>query len=182
MGAERRIELVRGDLVEQDVDAIVNAANAGLYPGGGVCGAIHDAAGPELWEACRSLGGCPTGSARITPGFRLRARHVIHAVGPRYTGGPTDAAQLASAYRESLRLAVRCGLKTIAFPSISTGIFGYPVDEAAGVALSAVRETLENETNEANEASRLDLVRFVLWDDRTLQAYVEAAKNRAVRG
>jgi O-acetyl-ADP-ribose deacetylase (regulator of RNase III) len=171
---DRRIELVRGDIVRQDVDAIVNAANEGLWAGGGVCGAIHDAAGPELEEECRAIGGCPTGSARITKGYRLKARHVIHAVGPRYGGSPADAGRLASAYRESLRLAARHGLRTIAFPSISTGIYGYPLAEAAPIALTTVQEEL------AGAARDLTLVRFVLWDEPTHAAY-EQARQRIIR-
>jgi len=128
------LELIRGNIVEQDVDAIVNAANETLAPGGGVSGAIHRAAGPELADECARIGGCPTGEARITAGYRLKARHVIHAVGPRYSGDPRDAALLASAYRSALMLAASHGLQSIAFPSISTGIYGYPLDQAAPIA------------------------------------------------
>jgi O-acetyl-ADP-ribose deacetylase len=128
------------DITTLDVDAIVNAANERLAPGGGVCGAIHAKAGPELAVACAALGGCPTGQARITPGFRLPARHVIHAVGPIWRGGAAgEAALLASAYRESLRLAQQHDLRSVAFPAISTGIFGYPLWAATKIAVAAVR-------------------------------------------
>jgi O-acetyl-ADP-ribose deacetylase (regulator of RNase III) len=131
------------DITTLDVDAIVNAANSSLMPGGGVCGAIHRAAGPELAQACAQLGGCPTGAARITPGFRLSARFVIHAVGPVWSGGGAgEAALLASAYRASLTLAKAHSLRSIAFPAISTGIFGYPLDAATAVAVKTVRAEL----------------------------------------
>jgi len=134
-----RIELVQGNIVTEEVDAIVNAANAALVPGGGVDGAIHDAAGPALYAEAKTLGGCPTGSARLTKAYgRLKAKWVIHAVGPRYQNKPENAGQLASAYRESLRLAVKVGAKTVAFPSISTGIYGYPLAEAAPIAIGTV--------------------------------------------
>jgi O-acetyl-ADP-ribose deacetylase len=122
------VELVQGNIVDQDVDAIVNAANSSLSGGGGVDGAIHRAAGPELLAECRTLGRCPTGEARITKGYQLKARHVIHAVGPVYQGRPHDAELLASAYRSSLQLASQHGIRSIAFPAISTGIYGYPLD------------------------------------------------------
>lgn len=166
------LELVQGDIVAQDVDAIVNAANEGLAEGGGVCGAIFRAAGrAELAAACRPLTPCPTGEARITPGFRLPARQIIHAVGPVYRADdpPTSARLLAAAYTSSLALATQHGLRSVAFPSISTGIFGYPVAEAAQVALAAVREALA-------AGGSVTLVRFVLWDEGTLAAYREAAR------
>jgi O-acetyl-ADP-ribose deacetylase (regulator of RNase III) len=162
------LELVQGDIVLQDVDAIVNAANESLAPGGGVSGAIHRAAGPELEAECRAIGGCPAGEARITAGYRLKARHVIHAVGPRYTARPRDAELLGQAYQSALVLAEANGLRTIAFPSISTGIFGYPLDQAARVALGSVGAFLQNR-------SGLTMVRFVLWDDDTHSAYSYAA-------
>lgn len=167
------LELISGDIVDQDVDAIVNAANAALAAGGGVCGAIFAAAGSrELTAACRSLAPCPTGEARLTPGFRLRARHVIHAVGPVYNqSDPAGSARLlAGAYRSSLALAAQHGLASVAFPSISTGIFGYPVEDAAGVALAAVRDALAEETS-------VTLVRFVLWGERASAAYAQAAHD-----
>ena len=131
-----RMTVIQGDITTQAVDAIVNAANEKLLRGGGVDGAIHRAAGPELQEACLAIGGCPTGEARITPGFRLKARHVIHAVGPRWHGGGRGEADLlASCYRRSLELAAEHGLKTVAFPGISTGIYGYPLEDATRIAI-----------------------------------------------
>lgn len=131
------------DITTLDVDAIVNAANSSLAPGGGVCGAIHRGAGPELARACLALGRCPTGEARITSGFRLPARFVIHAVGPVWQGGSAgEAEQLASAYRASLALAREQALRSIAFPAISTGIYGYPRQAATAIAVAAVRAAL----------------------------------------
>ncbi len=128
------------DITALDTDAIVNAANEALAPGGGVCGAIHRAAGPELARACARIGGCPTGEARLTPGFRLGARYVIHAVGPVWRGGGVGEAELlASAYRSSLRLAEEHEIESIAFPAISTGIYGYPLAEATAIAVRTVR-------------------------------------------
>lgn len=137
------IRAVQGSIVTLDVDAIVNAANSSLLGGGGVDGDIHAAAGSQLLDACRALGGCPTGEARITPGFRLPARHVIHTVGPVWQGGDHgEAALLASCYKASLALANAHGLISIAFPAISTGVYGYPKAPAARIALSSVREGL----------------------------------------
>lgn len=138
-----RIDVVQGDITEQRVDAIVNAANASLLGGGGVDGAIHRAAGPELLTACQKIGGCPTGEARITPGFRLPARWVVHTVGPVWHGGTRgEEGQLARCYRVSVALAAEHGARTVAFPSISTGAYGYPVERAAPVAIAALREAL----------------------------------------
>jgi len=135
-----RVEVVVADITSLDVDAIVNAANSSLGGGGGVDGAIHRAAGPDLAVASRALAPCPTGDAVITPGFRLRARHVIHTVGPIWSGGDRGEADLlASCYMRSLELAGRAGLASLAFPAISTGVFGYPRDRAAEVAVAAVR-------------------------------------------
>ena len=136
------LEVVQGDITRQpDMDAIVNAANAQLAPGAGVCGAIHRAAGPGLAAACREIGGCPTGEARITPGFKLPARWIIHTVGPVWHGGGSgEAEKLRSAYRSSLELARERGIKSIAFPGISTGVYGYPKEEAARVGLTVMRE------------------------------------------
>lgn len=138
-----RIRIVRGDITTLPVDAIVNAANEQLTPGGGVCGAIHAAAGPALAQACREVASCPTGEARLTPGFGLPARAVIHAVGPIWSGGGDgEPAALAAAYTSSLALAERHDLASIAFPAISTGIYGYPLPDACRVAVRAVRAWL----------------------------------------
>ena len=140
---DARIEIVEADITTLKVDVIVNAANDRLAPGGGVCGAIHRAAGPELAAECARIGSCPTGGARITQGYKLPARFVIHAVGPVWQGGGADEdARLASCYRESLRLAAENHLASIAFPAISTGIYGFPADRAARIAVKAVREGL----------------------------------------
>ena len=142
--AERMV-VVEGDITRLEVDAIVNAANSTLLGGGGVDGAIHRAAGPGLLEECRQLGGCPTGEARITGGHRLKARHVIHAVGPVYRGGGHGEAELlASCYRWSLRLAEEAGARTVAFPCISTGAYRYPKREACDIAVSTVSEWLDD--------------------------------------
>ena len=156
------LEAAQGDITREAVDAIVNAANSGLARGGGVCGAIFSAAGPELDGACAELGGCPTGDAKPTPGFRLPARWIIHAVGPVWHGGDSGEAELlASAYRRSLAVADEIGASSVAFPAISTGIYGYPLDAATDVAVRACRDA---ETS-------VDLIRFVCFDDRTLAAY-----------
>jgi O-acetyl-ADP-ribose deacetylase (regulator of RNase III) len=138
-----RMSVVQGDITQLDVDAVVNAANRTLLGGGGVDGAIHRAAGPGLLAECALLGGCPTGKAKMTGGHRLRARHVIHAVGPVYRGGNSGEAEfLRGCYTESLRLASEAGLRSIAFPCISTGSYGYPKDEACAVAVAAVEQWL----------------------------------------
>jgi len=163
------IELVQGDITTQDTDAIVNAANTTLRGGGGVDGAIHRAGGPAILAECRTLGGCPTGEARITGGGRLRARWVIHAVGPVHRdGGGREAALLAGAYRASLALAVERGLASVAFPSISTGAYGYPIADAAAIALRTVRDVLEG------GPGSLRLVRFVLFTAADLGVYEDA--------
>lgn len=146
--AWQRIELVEGDITGLKVDVIVNAANTTLLGGGGVDGAIHRAAGPELLAECRTLGGCETGSAKITRGYRLAARHVIHAVGPYYRDGRHGEAELlASCYRTAMRLADEAGCATVAFPAISCGVYGYPMSDAARVALSTVADELEARPN-----------------------------------
>jgi O-acetyl-ADP-ribose deacetylase (regulator of RNase III) len=138
------LRIVRGDIVELDVDAVVNAANSTLLGGGGVDGAIHYAAGPDLLAACRKLGGCPTGHARITRGFRLKARWIIHTVGPVWKGGGKGEEELlASCYSESLKLANAHDIRTIAFPAISTGAYAYPLKAAATTAIAAVRKHIE---------------------------------------
>jgi O-acetyl-ADP-ribose deacetylase (regulator of RNase III) len=163
-----RIEVVRGDITAERVDAIVNAANESLLGGGGVDGAIHRAAGPELLEACRSLGGCPTGDVKATPGFRLPARWVIHAVGPRWRGGGHDEERLlASCYRRALEVAGELGARSIAFPAISTGIYGFPAEPAARIAADTLRST----------PSEVELARLVAFDaetERILRRALEA--------
>lgn len=141
--ASTTLELVQGDITQQEVDAIVNAANTSLLGGGGVDGAIHRAAGPQLLAETRTLGGCATGEAKISGGYQLKARHVIHAVGPVYDGTARSADLLASAYRRSLEVAHENGLKTVAFPAISAGIYGYPLAEAAPIALTTAIDTAQ---------------------------------------
>lgn len=164
------LELVQGDITHQDTDAIVNAANSGLRGGGGVDGAIHRAAGPSLLEECRRIGSCPTGSARITGAGNLAARFVIHAVGPIYDEEPEAAALLASAYRSSLALATQHQAHSIAFPSISTGIYSYPVAEAAHIALSTVVDYVRDHPD-------ITLARFVLFDAHTFDTYRQALEE-----
>ncbi|HOM52124.1 MAG TPA: O-acetyl-ADP-ribose deacetylase [Phycisphaerae bacterium] len=160
-----RVELIRGDITRLDVDAIVNAANTSLLGGGGVDGAIHRAAGPELLAECRTLGGCSTGSAKITRGYRLPARHVIHAVGPVYRDGRSGEPELlAGCYRTALRLAVENGCRTIAFPAISCGVFGYPMAAAARIAIGETTDFLARH-------DEIDKVIFVLFDERGLDTY-----------
>jgi len=159
-----RIEVVQGDITREDTDAIVNAANPTLHGGGGVDGAIHRAAGPGLLKECRTLKGCPTGEARMTAGYRLKARHVIHTVGPIYQGRDSDAHVLASCYRWCMELAGNAGLSSIAFPSVSTGAYGYPIALACPVALAAVVAQLERFPG-------ITLVRFVLFHAADLQVY-----------
>jgi O-acetyl-ADP-ribose deacetylase (regulator of RNase III) len=163
------IDLVQGDITHQATDAIVNAANTTLLGGGGVDGAIHRAGGPTILEECRRLGGCPTGDARITGGGRLPARYVIHTVGPVYRDGRHGEPELlAGAYRRSLEIAVEHGLRSIAFPSISTGAYRYPISQAAQIALGTVGGFLEQ------APGQLDVVRFVLFSVRDLEVYAEA--------
>jgi O-acetyl-ADP-ribose deacetylase len=158
-----RLVAVQGDITREDVDAVVNAANQSLAGGGGVDGAIHRAAGrQELQQACARLGGCPTGDAKATDAFRLPARWIIHAVGPRYRDGRHGEPDLlASCYRRSLAVADELGARTLAFPAISTGIYGYPLEEATDIAVSTVSTT----------ATEVELVRFVCFDATTLAVY-----------
>jgi len=165
---DRRIELLKADITTLEVDAIVNAANSSLLGGGGVDGAIHRAAGPELLAACRTLRGCPTGQAKITLGYKLPAKHVIHTVGPVWQGGGRgEAEMLSSCYQSSLRLAIEHGAKTIAFPAISCGVYGYPVEEACEI---AVRETAGFIALEAS----IEKVIFVSFGDDVYRAYLKA--------
>ena len=165
------VSLVRGDITEESTDAIVNAANSRLAGGGGVDGAIHRAGGPSIMEECRAIGGCPTGSAVITGAGELKARMVIHAVGPVYRDGESgEEALLRGAYRRCLELAVEKGLKSVAFPSISTGAYGYPVESAATAALSTILEYIR-------EAEGLELLRFVLFSEGDLRVYTETLKR-----
>ena len=167
---EARIELLEGDITEQDTDAIVNAANRSLLGGGGVDGAIHRAAGPQLLAECRTLGGCETGDAKITRGYNLKTRHVIHTVGPIYHSAGKKAPELlSSCYRRSLEVASQNKLKSVAFPSISTGAYGYPLDEAAPIALKTVMDTLKAHPG-------IQLVRFVLFGREAYQAYEKGMK------
>jgi len=168
-----RIEVVEADITTLAVDAIVNAANTSLLGGGGVDGAIHRAAGPQLLAECRTLGGCETGQARITRGYRLPARWVIHAVGPVWRGGSHGEPELlASAYRESLRLASEHGARTIAFPAISCGVYGYPVPEAAAIAVGEVRSFLQSD-------SLMERVTLTCFGRTVLDAYLRAVAQPA---
>jgi O-acetyl-ADP-ribose deacetylase (regulator of RNase III) len=163
--SEAGLEVVQGDITRMKVDAIVNAANTSLLGGGGVDGAIHRAAGPQLLEECRGLGGCPTGEARITRGYDLPAKHVIHTVGPVWHGGDRGEEELlANCYRNSLRLAAETGLETIAFPSISTGVYRFPIDRACRIALREVRAFLAKK-------SSLRKVLFVCFSESDAQIY-----------
>ena len=168
---DSRIQIVHGDITKLDVDAIVNAANSTLLGGGGVDGAIHRAAGSELLTECRALGGCEPGKAKITRGYRLPARFVIHTVGPIWRGGKRDEARiLANCYRNSLQLAVENEVKTIAFPAISCGAYGYPIEQAGQIALETTREFLAATQN-------IHRVIFVLWGDDVYDAYREALQK-----
>lgn len=165
------LEIVRGDITQQETVAIGNAANSALAGGGGVDGAIHRAGGPELMSELKArYKGCPTGSAVITGGGNLKAKYVIHAVGPRYSGSHKDPELLASAYRKSMELCTQNKISTMAFPSISTGIYGYPVEEASRIALKTVIDYLKDHPE-------IKLVRFVLFDSNTFETYQEALKE-----
>ena len=158
-----RMTVVQADITKQEVDAIVNAANEALRGGGGVDGAIHRAAGPELLEECKKIGGCPTGEARITKGYRLPARYVIHTVGPVWHGGDRgEPEKLAACYRNSLELAAANGVRTIAFPGISTGVYGYPLEKATRLAMQTVKDCLA-------ELPVIEEVRFVTFGERATE-------------
>ena len=170
------LELVEGDITQQGTDAIVNAANTALRPGGGVDGAIHRAGGPAIEAEARQLGGCPTGEARITKGGKLAARFVIHTVGPVYKDGlHREPELLASCYRESLKLAAAKGLKTVAFPSISTGVYGYPLEDAAKVALTTIKDYLA-------QHPEIELVRLVLFGRPTYETYARVLQELGAGG
>ena len=170
------VELVEGNIVHQQVDAVVNAANSSLLGGGGVDGAIHRAAGSELLAETRKLGGCATGDAKITGGYKLPAKHIIHAVGSVYRRkDPTVATQLASAYRRSLELAAAHNLASVAFPAISTGVYRYPMHEAAEIALSTVYTFVQQQT------STLQLVRFVLFNTKAYQVFERELRGLAAQ-
>jgi len=159
-----KIALQKGDITQLSVDAIVNAANNSLLGGGGVDGAIHRAAGPQLLEACKPLNGCDTGDAKITDGFQLKARYVIHTVGPIYSGSPEDAKLLANCYKNSLKLAQSNNVKTIAFPAISCGVYGYPIPDATRIAVDTTLEMLP-------QCPILDKVIFMLFSDEIFNVY-----------
>jgi O-acetyl-ADP-ribose deacetylase (regulator of RNase III) len=161
-----KLEVMRGDITKLEVDAIVNAANTSLLGGGGVDGAIHRAAGPGLLEECRALGGCPTGEARITKGYHLLARHVIHTVGPVYSGKPRDKVLLTGCYQDSLQLAADNNAASIAFPAISCGVYGYPIEEACKIAVDTTCNFLKTE-------SSIERVIFMLFSPKDQKVYEE---------
>ncbi len=164
------IKTIKGDITEQDTDAVVNAANKRLSPGGGVAGAIHSAAGAGLWEECKKIGICETGEAVITKGYKLPAKWVIHTVGPVWANRHEDPQMLYSCYKNSLNVADEHNLRSISFPAISTGAFGYPLEEGAEIALKAVFETAET-------LSSVKLIQFVLYDDRAYSVFENKLKN-----
>ncbi len=167
-----RIEIIQGDITKQNVDAIVNAANCSLLGGGGVDGAIHRAAGPELLAECRTLNGCETGKAKITKGYRLPAKYVIHTPGPIWYGGSRGEAELlASCYRSCLTLASENGCKTVDFPSISTGVYHFPLDKAARIAVNTISDYLKDHDD-------IERVRMVCFDSRTLAQYEKALTEK----
>jgi O-acetyl-ADP-ribose deacetylase (regulator of RNase III) len=174
MGMDKKIldklEVMQGDITRLAVNAIVNAANSSLLGGGGVDGAIHRAAGPELVKECRTLGGCPTGEARITKGYNLAARHVIHTVGPVYSGRPRDKALLTGCYRNSLKLAAGNNVHSLAFPAISCGVYGYPIEEACKIAVDTSCSFLKNNQT-------IEKVIFMLFSPEALKIYEEYLRS-----
>lgn len=165
-----QMEIFQGDITKLDVDAIVNAANNSLLGGGGVDGAIHRAAGPKLLEECKSIGGCPTGEARITKGYNLPAKYIIHTVGPIYSNKPKDSKMLASCYKNSLKLALENNVKTIAFPAVSCGVYGYPLKDACMIALKTSIEFLENNPS-------IQKIIFVVFSDDNRKIYKQCLKE-----
>ncbi len=166
------VQVMKGDITKMKVDAIVNAANTSLLGGGGVDGAIHRAAGPQLLEECRTLNGCKTGEAKMTGGYNLPAKHIIHTPGPIWRGGENnETGLLENSYRNSLKLADEAGLKTVAFPSISTGIYSFPLEKAAVIAINAITEYLKT-------AHNVEEVTMVCFDDRTKEAYEKALNDK----
>ena len=164
------LRIIQGDITKQGTDAVVNAANNRLAPGGGVAGAIHKAAGSKLWEECKKLGGCETGEAVITKGYNLPAKWIIHTVGPIYSMSEEDPKLLSSCYKNSLKVADKRGIKTISFPAISTGAFGYPIREAAKIAIDTICRTLKS-------LSSIEMVQFVLFDLRAYNVFEEVLKE-----
>lgn len=165
-----KIEIQQGDITKLTVDAIVNAANKTLLGGGGVDGAIHRAAGPKLLEECKTIGGCPTGGAVITKGYHLPAQYVIHTVGPVYSGSPKDAELLARCYQNSLKLAEKYGVKTIAFPAISCGVYGYPIEDACKIAVDTTCRLL-------SEMESIEKVIFILFSAKAQNVYLQYLKE-----
>jgi O-acetyl-ADP-ribose deacetylase (regulator of RNase III) len=164
------LELTIGDITQQDTDAVVNAANSRLAPGGGVAGAIHRTAGPKLWEECRTIGYCGTGEAKITGGYDLKAKYIIHTVGPVYSGGASDSEKLESCYKNGLLTALKNKITSISFPSISTGIFGYPVEKASKIALNTIIDFL-------NKHPGIRLVRMVLFTGEDYETYLSSLEK-----
>lgn len=167
------IELVRGDITNQNLEAVVNAANKELAPGGGVAGAIHRAAGSELWEECKELGGCETGEAKLTKGYNLPADYIIHTVGPVYSASPEDAQFLRRSYKNSLKLAIDNEIRDLAFPALSTGAFGYPMEDAAPIALATIKDFLQKQ-------AAPNLVRMVLHGEDSYRIHEQALRNLTI--